>query len=314
MGTDRTGRIARRVERELGFPGLIEALTRRVSGADLTSLLMGVFRSRADAVTAARVVSQYREDRFVRPSPIGLEHLRRIEDALLSVAAGPFEPVALAPSVPFGTHRALGSVPQNNVISTTRNTEIAADPTIGLALEAAARRAELFEADPRTGTPVRLVTTQRITRAQRFDGPRSFAHFGIMGLITEGRDQGSHGFEMGAVTEHVVVAARGLLAAGVERVSIALTDFSGTMSDVLEHVAGEAGRIDGVSVDVDPDRTHGRGYYDPICFKLHAVDGDGLLEYGDGGMVDWGAVLLGNAKERTMISGVSIDRLALDLG
>ena len=227
---------------------------------------------------------------------------------------GLFEPVILAPSVPLGTHRALGSVPQNNVISTIRNTEIAADPTVGLTLEAAARRALIFETDPRSATPIRLVTSQRVTRAQPFEGPRSFAHFGLLGLVTEGRDQGSHRFEKSAVTEHVLVAATGLLAAGAERVSIALTDFSASMPDVIEHVADAADREDRITVTVDPDRTHGRGYYPSICFKLNAmVDGD-EHEYGDGGLVDWGAALLDNAKERTMISGISIDRVALDLG
>jgi hypothetical protein len=36
-----------------------------------------------------------------------------------------------------------------------------------------------------------------------------------------------------------------------------------------------------------------------------------LVEVGDGGMVDWSARLLNDAKERMMISGLGLDRLAL---
>ena len=36
----------------------------------------------------------------------------------------------------------------------------------------------------------------------------------------------------------------------------------------------------------------------------------GLLELGDGGFTDWTAQLLGNRKERLLVSGYGVDRLA----
>ena len=51
-----------------------------------------------------------------------------------------------------------------------------------------------------------------------------------------------------------------------------------------------------------------------MCFKAAAIVGGEWFEYGDGGLVDWGARLVGSAKERMMISGMSIDRIAIDFG
>jgi hypothetical protein len=55
------------------------------------------------------------------------------------------EVVLLAPLVLLGAHSALGPVSQNNVVSTVRACEVAADPTNALALEAASRRARARE-------------------------------------------------------------------------------------------------------------------------------------------------------------------------
>jgi hypothetical protein len=59
------------------------------------------------------------------------------------------------------------------------------------------------------------------------------------------------------------------------------------------------------SITEDPSRQSGRGYYVGLCFKVHA----GGREVGDGGFTDWTAQLLGNRKERQLISGYGVDRL-----
>jgi len=63
-----------------------------------------------------------------------------------------------------------------------------------------------------------------------------------------------------------------------------------------------------------PERRSGRGYYTGLCFKVQADFGAGELEIGDGGFVDWTGKLLGNRKERLLISGYGIDRIAATLG
>jgi hypothetical protein len=54
------------------------------SGTDLTTLLLEVFRRRANRLTPAEVMSRYRTDRFVAPDSADITALHRTEDMLLS--------------------------------------------------------------------------------------------------------------------------------------------------------------------------------------------------------------------------------------
>ena len=66
-----------------------------------------------------------------------------------------------------------------------------------------------------------------------------------------------------------------------------------------------------VEVTVDPGRTAALGYYPDVCFKLHVTCDGEDVEVGDGGIVTWTQSLVGSGKERLMISGLGLDRLAL---
>jgi hypothetical protein len=249
---------------------------------------------------------RYREDRFVTPSPIPVEDIRRAEDLAFAALPHAFERLALSPVAPFGTH-ALAGVAQANVISTIRSTEVAADPTNALALEAAARRKQ-HPADP---APVRLAASQRVVRGQRFEGQESFAHFQLFGISTAGRDTGSLGFEREAVVEHIRVTVDALTGAALPRIRVELTDLrDGLFAAVAESV--RAAMPDRVHVVDRPDRPSGRAYYDGFCFKVF-IEGDRPLEIGDGGLVDWTQHLVQSRKERLCISGLGLDRIALAL-
>lgn len=267
-------------------------------GADLTTLQLEVARRRAAKLRGPDVLRRYREDRFATPASLAFEVLRRVEDALLSAAPPEFERVTLSPVTPLGTHSTVAGLAQHRVVPTGRGTEVAADPTNGLALEAAVRR---------TGSsPVRLATVQRVVRAQP-PGPGFFAHFSLFAAVTAGRDRGSLAFER----EHLIEQARFLTAAvrtaGARAAGFQVTtldsrfaDFTASVQDALPDVA----------VSAAPDRAVGRDYYSGLCFTVTADFGAGLEEVGDGGFTPWTARLLGNAKERLLISGIGVDRVA----
>ena len=61
---------------------------------------------------------------------------------------------------------------------------------------------------------------------------------------------------------------------------------------------------------LDRDREAGRGYYRELCYKINVWVGGYWMEVGDGGFTDWTARLTANNKERLLISGVGIDRVA----
>jgi hypothetical protein len=285
-----------RITRRIGGASTLAALS-ELPGADLTTLLLEVFRQRAARLTAADLLRRYRTDRFVAPAVTPFHQLRRAEDHAIEALRPGFELLTLAPVTPLGTHSIVATVDQNKVISTVRGSEVAADPTNALALEAADRRA----ANPTE--PVRLAAIQRVVRAQRFDGPGSFAHFSLFGAVTAGRDTGNLAFERQHAVEHVH-----LTTAGVPTAQVRLTVLDPRFAVVADTVR-DAFTESTVDVTDDPDRKTGRGYYTGLCFKVF-TDG---TELADGGFVDWTQALLGNRKERLMISGIGLDRLATAL-
>ncbi len=256
------------------------------------------------------MLSQYRRDRFVAPVEADPIELARLRLNALEHLASDFAPVEIAPLAPLGSHSVFARVDQNNIVSTARMTEVAADPTNQLALEAAVRRRHQLRSDPRSAEQVRLAAVQRVTRAQVFDGPRSFAHFSLLGVVVAGRGLADRRFERDGLTD-VLLGLGGFIAkitAGP--IEVRLTDFDGSFHEVLTGVTDRV--VDaGMTCSIDETRNAGRGYYQNVCFKLLADAGDEMVEVGDGGAVDWSSALLQNKKERLLIGGVSLERLAL---
>lgn len=300
-----------RILTKLGMPTLVDALG-TLSGADLTSLLLDVMRRRAGNVTPAELIARYTSDRFVVAPTASFRSLRCAEDALIAACPSNVDLLPLAPLVPLGTHSAIATVDQNKVVSNIRSTEVAADPTNALALEASVRRAAALRGDAKSAEIVRLGATQRVVRAQHVSGPGYFAHFQLFGFVTAGRDAGGRAFDATAASEHLLLHTRALAALGAARIVVSLTDFSGGRVEPIVTAARRAlAGIPAVTCVDDPDRAAGRGYYRDFCFKVHAAFAGDPFETSDGGCVDWTQRLVGSRKERCFISGIGIDRLAL---
>lgn len=305
------GRVVRRV----GGDDVLEALV-GLPGSDLTTLQLELVRRRAGALSPAAVLERYRRDRFTAPATVPFEALRRVEDVLLAALAArpaPVEVVTPAPLAPLGTHSVLATVDQNKVVSTVRGTDVAADPTNALALEAAVRRQDAQRAAASAGV-VRLAAIQRVVRAQFVDGPGMFAHFSLCAQVTAGRDVGGLGFERAALAEQLAVLTRALPPLGADRVEVRLTVLDPRFAPVAAALTTPATPGGAVTAVLDPDRPSGRGYYEGLCFKVMARLGDGWVEVGDGGFTGWTRELLSNRKERLLISGLGLDRLAATAG
>lgn len=304
-----------RLVRDQELADVLAVLGERISGADLTTLLMAVARGRTETMTPSDVLEQYRRDRFVAPASVDLRRLRAVEEMVIDEASALFEFVVASPLAPIGTHSVVAGVNQNNVVTTMRSTEVAADPTNTLALEAAVRRRELLDDDSRSTVPVRLAAMQRVVRAQRFDGPQSFAHFHLFGAVTAGRDAGNHSFEVEAMVEHIRTLASIVRRAGASRITTRLSDLDGRFGPAVDRVV-DALDQDDIEVDLWPDRQAGRDYYPDLCFKMlarfdTAESGEPEhVDVGDGGIVPWTQALLQSRKERLMISGLGLERLA----
>jgi hypothetical protein len=284
------------------------ALEHRLPPSDLQTLLLGVARARAAAVTPARVMRRWTEDSFVQPSDSDPRALSRVEARLWDLLPEHFAGVELSPVTPLGTCSAVARVDQNRVITTCRGSEVVSDPTNVLALEAAVRRRR-----SRSGR-VDLAATHRVVRAQRFTGPGLFQHFRLFALLSSGRDQGSGLVEAAMLTDHLRfwTAALTRLAPG-RRVVIEFSAFDSpallerfrdTVVPALDPLP------EFVAIEEHPERERARGYYNLGALRAAIGDGTELLEVGDGGFTDWTGQLTADAKERCLISCASTERLA----
>ena len=290
-----------RVLAAIGGTDVVAALA-NLSGSDFTSLMLAVARRRAGQETPASVLRRYRSDRFVQPADTSWQLLRAAEDRMSAHLPPGTQLLTLPPLVPLATHAVLGPMSQDRVVTAMRASEVAADPTNALALEAAVRR----KAGDLRST-VRLAAFQRVVRAPR-PSPGFLPHFSLLGLVTAGRDDGGHRFERESVAEHVRSLAAGLAAAGAGPAQLALTPLSPAGDTIAAAVTAELAGTP-LAIQLDPERRAGRGYYRDLCFKLNVRSGAGWAEIGDGGFTDWTARLTASSKERLLISGVGIDRV-----
>jgi hypothetical protein len=311
-----------RIEREAGVPGLASVLSQRIAPADLRSLLLHVFGEHAARRDPASLLAQYERDATVAPDPTDARLLHDLDGLALAAAEG-FESVELSPVSPFGTNAVLGGISQNNVLSTVRNTEVIADPTSALALECARRR--------RAGeTTVRLCATAQVLRLQPIpDAPGFTAHFRLFVLVSAGRAQAGHGFELAEVAEHVRVYQRlldGIRARGADLADV-IVELSDTrlprpgpttpVAVLPPEMTGAAPRLLRALGEVLPeavfdlDRREALGYYDGPMLSVTATDRDGGgYTLADGGGVPWTQRLLANGRERLITSGIGLGRIA----
>ena len=191
--------IVRRIERELGLTGLVDALASKLSVSDLRSLLMEVYRTRSAEVKVAGIWAQAARDILVAPSALSARDVLDF-DSVAFQAAPEFVALTSSPVCPFSAASTLGGTSQNNVVTAIRNAEALGDPTVALALEAVRRRS--------SEELVRLCASHRVIRLQPFDVPGYSPHFRLFALVTAGRDTGSFHFETAHLLEHVRVYLR----------------------------------------------------------------------------------------------------------
>jgi hypothetical protein len=96
---------------------------------------------------------------------------------------------------------------------------------------------------------------------------------------------------------------------GVEEFRVVLKRRGG-YDERLLGVVEEAvrGRLAGVAVEMEEAPAE-NSYYRGVQYKLYIRVGGNEWEIADGGLVDWTQQLLGNRKERLMISGIGLELL-----
>jgi hypothetical protein len=311
--------IVARIERDAGVPGLAAVLADRLSPTDVQSLLLAVHRRRAAALTPATVLDRYEHSRFTAPSALDPLVLAAFHAMAFDVLASTgYAGVELSPVCPLGTVSVLAPVDQNNVLTTSRNSEVLADATNVLALECGLRRRARLRTGPRDAGWVRLYASHRMVRGQMYRGSGLRPHFQLLALTTAGRDEGGFRFETRSLVEQLGALLRILAGARAQgcplaEVRVTLTDLTrgARVPALTQGVAAPLReRYPDVDVTFDDERGRGRDYAVDACYHIHARTGAGtVLQLADGGLTTWTQALLGNAKERLLIGGLGVELL-----
>jgi hypothetical protein len=307
----------RRLESGSGIPDLAAILAERLSGADLNSLLLEVFRRKTDRLSAPELLRQYRQNRFVQPAAVDavgfaefcLHWLKAARDA-------GFQPLQLSPVSPLGSCSVFGAVHQNKVMSALRGAELVADATNVLALESAVQRRD-------QGFPpeaLHFSVVHRHVRAQEVPKVPGFsAHFSILGLTSAGRDTGSFAFEKENLLRHIAFYKTFFeekLDLAPVKIRLKSLDADGMENRLVRSVASFLQETEPAwPVEIIESQQSEQAYYRGLQFKIVIPNPGGTttqhpeFEIADGGFTDWTQRLSQNAKERLLISGMGLELL-----
>lgn len=289
------------MDREWARAGLDEAayaaLAKGLAASELWSLLLNVAEQRSAQRSAANLLEQWQQDRFVCPAYIDQRTLNELDGHLLAAAAE-FEALELSPLAPLGSCSAIALASQNKIVSTVRGTEVVSDPTNLLALESASR----LRRDP--AQIIKLATNHRCVRAQAVPKlPGYAAHFRLFCMTTAGHERKDHGLLVDALAEHIHTHLRAL--DRLEQHGYAFPDRRvRILADAAHARLGE--RIAaGVSAKSVVLESLAHNYYDGLRFMISARSPGGeqppLI---DGGCFDWLRKLNSNNKLVFVASGL----------
>lgn len=207
----------------------------------------------------------------------------------------------------------LAPVHQNNVVSTLRHSEVLADATNYLALESAVRRREALAEDPGSVREIKLASSSRVVRAQRFEFEGYTSHFKIFSLCTAGRGEKNLQFELRSMEQHVsfyfALIDKIVDMKSVKNITLKVFDLDGDENSIFHRMMGNIVRPRRkTSLNIEKNSSFGQNYYRRLRFMINIINSDGLsLDYIDGGFTDWTSKLLGDKKERLLTSGAGAE-------
>ena len=305
--------IIERFKNDPHMKELFQLLTEKLSNSDLQSLLIEVFRSRSQNTTPSKVLNEYRDNRFYSPSEIPQEMLNRFDLFAYSLLSGDWHSVDLSPVTPLGTCTSISNLSQNRMLSTIRHSEVVADSTNTLALQAALMRKVCLDDNAKSAQTIKSCSSHRLLRAQSFEEKKFSAHFRVFALVSAGRDTGNMAFETGQLEEHIRFYLTLCTKLNIIReAEVHVSDFSGNFStSLLEEMFEKLGEsFKEARFLLTPGRTEARNYYAPLAFRIRFRDQeDRTWDLVDGGFTNWTQLLLNSRKERFLSSAIGSELL-----
>ncbi len=282
----------------------MDRMDKLLSGSELNSFLLTLFKKRVAQYTPADVLRLARINRFCEEAQLDPAAYKEVEIDWLRQAQGiGFTPVELSPIAPLGSSAAFGCVDQNNVVSALRGGEVVSDATNVLAIKIA------DELGRTADTEKAYCTTHRHVRSQYFDSPTFSAHFGLFCMVSGGREKHPPSLEQTLVEKHLLFHCKQLVE-GFDQGELSL-DFYITPAwkEKVESTQQKVARsYPGIRIQVQ-DRDPANGYYEGVQFKLFLERAEDRINLSDGGLVNWTQQMLSDKKQRLCISGVGLERI-----
>ncbi|MDL1164057.1 hypothetical protein P0100_23985 [Yersinia pestis] len=283
---------------------MITELTTTLSQSEMTTLLLALSKEITAQSSPVDLLNKYTTNRFVKPSELSPIKLRKIELDMLELAEHRgFTTLELSPASPLGSCSVIAKVDQNKVISATRGVELMSDSTNMLAIYLA--NGIKNKTINNSVSDVHVCAASRVTRGQWFKNANVLPHFGLFTLVSSGKDTGSYRFEKDSLTRHIDFYLNYYGEKLGKEIKVFLhmrkgyTDSEGLLDRLVDHL-----NVKFPSCLLIEDRVDSTNqYYKGLNFEVY-VDGVNIV---DGGFVDWTQQLLGNKKERLLISGTGMD-------
>lgn len=294
-------KILNRLEGKLDAPGILPKITSKLSNSEVNSLSLELFRQLSGKLKPADLLRQFQQNRFTLVSGVDAIEYKTYELEWLKQAAEiGFQPLQLSPVAPLGTCSVVGLVDQNNIVSSTRSTEVVSDATNFLAL----RIATDFQKDKSRRT-IKYCTAHRHTRAQHFTNPAFSAHFGAFCMVTGGLDSGNDAFEIDNLKKHLRFYCERLLSEFSEGLVIKFCPKRGirnigSVHDDLRSLSPRIRIVDNVEDEA-------RDYYQTARVRVYLDRQKEEINIADMRFVDWTQKLLNNRKHRLLISGTGLE-------
>ncbi len=296
-------KIIEKLEQKIAIPGLVTKIAANLSGSELNTFLLELFKKRAKQITPSVLLKQYGQNRF--SSPASIDPIKYKEDEIFwlkSASRIGFQPVLLSPLTPLGSSSVVGYVDQNNVISALRGSEVVSDATNVLALKVA------NEIDREKKVAVKkYCATHRHVRGQYYDNPVFSAHFGAFCLVSGGIDRRDRAFEVELVKTHISFYLEMLLSLFAKE-DLSLEVYLVDNINQTSRQAEDEIRLMCRDLALDLKRKELRNeYYQILQFKIFLSHKNSQIDLADGGFVDWTQKMLANKKQRLFISGVGLE-------
>jgi hypothetical protein len=302
--------IVDKILQRVNQPQLISVLSEQLTGSELNSLLLEVFKKRVQKIQPAELLKLYDLNRFVKPSDIPALDIKKDEVAVLELLREfDFEPIELSLVSILGSCSVVATADQNKVLSALRGTEVLADATNAIALHVSSmKKNNLVKPE----TVQNFCTVQRHIRAQALPPVKGFtAHFKIACLVTNGRDTGDFTFEKESLSSHIAamtslytdhykvddIRFRFLCRPGYDNP----LEFAKRVRDfvIQKYPTCKIEIVEKPAKEID--------YYKGIQYKIDVKIKGRTWEIGDGGFVDWTQQILQNKKERMLSTGIGFD-------